>query len=124
MKALKIIDSLLQIGFIVIVLILLKSEPLKSSLLITYLYLGPYQLFSQFIHFIIKNKSRLRKNYVVGVIVFFLGLFLSSTIVKLIGLTGYIVETLGTVSFFLSTTLLAVFYIYITFAETYEEIGK
>lgn len=124
MKALKIIDSLIQMGFIITILLMLKSETLTSTLLITYLYLGPYQVLSQFLHYLFYKRTKLRKIYAVGVLVFFLGVFLFSALSKFTELDADIQESLGTVSFFLSTTLLAMFYMYISFSETYKEIRK
>lgn len=124
MKVFKIIDSLIQVGIIFLFLVLLKTESLNFSVMSTYLLLGPYQAFSQFLHFMFSKKSKNRIIYTIGVFTFVFGLLVFLSLLHYWESQTYLLESIGSVLFYVSTTSLAIFYFYISFSETYEEIGK
>lgn len=113
MRILRIISLFIQVIFIVVFLVTVGDE-FAFSVLLLYLFLGPAQLLSHFVFLILGQNSPLRKIYTKGVIVFFIGTFLYYLF--LVGRGLYALEIL----FWLSTTLLALFYLYISITEVIE----
>lgn len=122
MKNLKIIDSIIQIGLILYLVI--ETNYIRNVIFFICIFLGLYQIFSQFIFYNWYKKTKPRKIYNILLLTYGLGAFIMNLLLELYQAHfPFLIKNFEFI--FLSCTIpIITFYLYISFTETYKEIVK
>ena len=122
MKNLKIIDSIIQIGLILYLVI--ETNYIRNVIFFICIFLGLYQIFSQFICYNWYKKTKPRKIYNILLLTYVSGAFIMNLLLELYQAHfPFLIKNFEFI--FLSCTIpIITFYLYISFTETYKEIVK
>jgi hypothetical protein len=122
MKTLKVIDSIIQIGLVLYLLI--ETNYIRNAIFFICIFLGLYQIFSQFIFYNWYKKTKPRKKYNILLLTYGLGAFIMNLLLDLYQAHfPFLIKNFEFI--FLSCTIpIITFYLYISFTETYKEIVK
>jgi hypothetical protein len=75
-------------------------------------------------HFLFSKKSKLRTIYTIGVFAFGFGLLIYLSILDYWKSQAYLIELIGEILFYSSTSFLALLYLYISLIETDKTVFK